>query len=95
MDFEIYVRGHYPQIGDEYDAYLRKDTLPKIGSKVRTRTSGYGSYEPRDLKVTGYGYKDQPSSDGAIWGNDYIILGGAYVVPMKNWWKEITIIKEA
>jgi len=94
INLEEYLKDNHKDIYGEYLMYCRKDKLPEIGQKVKIKNYGYGyGRKPGDiLTVTDIVHKGQISDDGAVWGDNYIVLNNSFLCPIINWWKEIEII---
>jgi hypothetical protein len=99
MKLEKYLEENHPDVLGQYRAFIRKDTLPKIGVTVKTIRGGFGDWKGgRHLRVVGYGYKGEKSG-GATWGDNFIVLRGdsrkdEYLSRMDEWWNDFVIVNE-
>ena len=84
MDINEFLQAYHPEINKEYQRYLRRDSLPKVGSKVRTLRSGFGGYAGVIRQVV------ELTSNG-------IVLGcgeDRFLSNKKDWWMELEVISE-
>lgn len=82
MDIEDYVAENYPEIIVEYNRYLTRHILPKVGSKVVTLRSGFGggggvirvvdSVDEKYIHLSGGGYQYLCSLDD--WYKSLVVL---------------------
>lgn len=97
MTLEQYLIKNHKDIYLEYQAYMRRKELPKIGATIKTASGGYDSFGSRKLKVKAHVKEGEKSHNEAVWGGDYIVLTDGkeeYLCEQKEWWKELRIIKE-
>ncbi|WP_339304470.1 hypothetical protein NST33_18275 [Paenibacillus sp. FSL L8-0435] len=95
MTIEEFLIENAPDILAQYRGYVSK-TLPEIGTNVKSLGWGFGGAPGTVLKVKGYVYKNQKSTENATWGDDYIILSifdDEYLADMDEWWKQIVPVK--
>lgn len=98
MDLTDYVKENYPEVLSEYERYLRKDSLLKIGAIVKTLRAGFsgGAGVVRRVKC----YCNKESGDFTELGTttcDYMILTSGYndsCLDVETWWKDVEIISE-
>lgn len=83
-----YVNTNYPEVAEEFERYLRRDTLPAIGTKVKTLVAGYGGIGGQILYVIAH-------------NETYIELGvrksnteGQYLCNIKRWYIDLKILDE-
>ena len=88
MDIKDFLQEYHPEILSEYERYLRKDILPKVGSTVKTLRSGFGGGVGITRKVV------ELTEDGIILAHSNIDGGGRYLSKTNNWWKDLEVISE-
>lgn len=83
-----YLEEYYPEILEEYHRYFSKENLPEIGVEVGALVSGYGGLGGERLKVVRHTDKYiELETLEEHYGN------GIYLCDVKDWWREIKIIK--
>jgi len=88
---ERFIKDNHPNILREYQQFLRKDVIPKVGTTVELRKKGHcgrsiGSVvKIREVILTGWNHIVLDSDYGKGLGSG---------VPIEGWWKEIFIVHE-
>ena len=83
MELNEYIKLKYPDIFEEYQRYLNRENLPKIGDTVKTLVRGFGGLGGQILKIVEY-------------DDTYVTLinseGDKYITTIDTWYKKIEVI---
>ena len=83
MRLNEYIKLEYPNIFEEYQRYLNRENLPKIGDTVKTLVRGFGGFGGQILKIVEY-------------DDTYVTLinseGDKYITKIDTWYKKMEVI---
>ena len=85
-----YVNSSYPEVAKEFERYLRRETLPAIGTRVQSLVSGYGGLGGQILYVVAHHkhYIELGTRKCAIEGE------GQFLCNINRWYRELEILNE-
>jgi hypothetical protein len=84
LTFEEYVEENYPEIVKEYERYVHREDVPKVGDWVKSLVIGFGGNAGKILKVT------EVDEEGITLSNEK----NEYYAKLRAWYKYFELEKK-